>query len=318
VSSLLREHFGSVFWSVALHAAVIAALALGADFRKPPPPVQMLAIEAMVVDEALLARADQQAEAERQRQAELERQREEAEAERQRQADLERQRQQAEAAQEREAELERQRQQAEAEQQRQAELEQQRQEAEAEQQRQAELERQRQEAEAERQRQADLQRQREEAEAERQRQAELERQRQEAEAERQRVAEEERRRREAEAERQRQAELEAQLDVELQREAERLAAARGGALDEYQTLLRNRIEQNWIRPPSARPGIDCTVHVTQIPSGEVINARVASCNGDEAVVRSIEAAVLRASPLPLPSVPSLFERNLIIDFVPEE
>jgi colicin import membrane protein len=308
--SLLQEHFGSVFWSVALHAAVIAALALGADFRKPPPPVEMLAIEAVVVDETMLARADQQAEAERQRQAEVQRQQAEAErqrqaeAERQRQAEVERQRQEAQAAEQREAEL--------AEQQRQAQLERQRDEAEAERQRQAEVERQRQEAEAERQRQADLERQREEAE--RQRQADLERERQEAEAERQRLAEEERRRREAEAERQRQA----QLDAELQREAERLAAVRGGALDEYRTLLRNRIEQNWIRPPSARAGINCTVHVTQIPSGEVINARVAACNGDEAVVRSIEAAVLRASPLPLPSVPSLFERNLVIDFVPEE
>lgn len=248
MSSSLREHTGAILWSVALHAAVIAALAFGADFMRRPPEPEVLAIQAMVVDETLLARVDRERE-EAERQAELERQRREAEAERQRQAELERQRQ---------------------------------------------------EAEAERQRQAELERRRREEEAERQRQAELERQRRE------------------EAERRRQAELEAQLAAELEREAERLAAMRSGALDEYRMLLKNRIEQNWIRPPSARPGINCTVHVTQIPSGEVISARVTSCNGDDAVVRSIEAAVLRASPLPLPSDRSLFERNLIIDFVPED
>ena len=314
MSSSLREHTGAILWSVALHAAVIAALAFGADFMRRPPEPEVLAIQAMVVDETLLARVDHERE-EAERQAELERQRREAEAERQRQAELERQRREAEAERQRQAEAERQRQEAEAERQRQAELERQRQEAER--QRQAELERQRREAEAERQRQAELERQRQEAEAERQRQAELERRRREEEAERQRQAELERQRRE-EAERRRQAELEAQLAAELEREAERLAAMRSGALDEYRMLLKNRIEQNWIRPPSARPGINCTVHVTQIPSGEVISARVTSCNGDDAVVRSIEAAVLRASPLPLPSDRSLFERNLIIDFVPED
>jgi len=45
--------------------------------------------------------------------------------------------------------------------------------------------------------------------------------------------------------------------------------------------------------------------------------RVGQCNGDEAVVRSIEAAVLRASPLPKPPTPALFERNLIVTFRPE-
>ena len=40
-------------------------------------------------------------------------------------------------------------------------------------------------------------------------------------------------------------------------------------------------------------------------------------NGDDAVVRSIEAAVLRSSPLPRPPLPSLFERNLEVVFNPE-
>jgi colicin import membrane protein len=43
---------------------------------------------------------------------------------------------------------------------------------------------------------------------------------------------------------------------------------------------------------------------------------IGDCNGDEAVRESIEAAVYRASPLPPPPDPSLFERQLVIEFKP--
>ena len=59
------------------------------------------------------------------------------------------------------------------------------------------------------------------------------------------------------------------------------------------------------------------MNVTQIPSGDVIDVRIGRCNGDDAVLRSIEAAVLRASPLPKPPIPALFERNLQVIFHPE-
>jgi colicin import membrane protein len=45
---------------------------------------------------------------------------------------------------------------------------------------------------------------------------------------------------------------------------------------------------------------------------------VLSCNGDETVRQSIEAAVYRASPLPPPPDPALFERNLEIRFKPND
>jgi colicin import membrane protein len=43
-----------------------------------------------------------------------------------------------------------------------------------------------------------------------------------------------------------------------------------------------------------------------------------SGNGDEAVRRSIEAAVYKASPLPAPADPSVFDRNLRLEFRPTE
>ena len=49
-----------------------------------------------------------------------------------------------------------------------------------------------------------------------------------------------------------------------------------------------------------------------------VAVRVLACNGDDTVRQSIEAAVLRASPLPVPPDPSLFERNIEVRFKPND
>jgi colicin import membrane protein len=112
----------------------------------------------------------------------------------------------------------------------------------------------------------------------------------------------------------REAELRKQLADE-----ERVSAVQAGPLrDRYIALLRNKIQNAWIKPPSATPGVDCLVQVTQVPGGEVTGARVTQCNGDAAVRQSIENAVYRASPLPDPPDPALFERNFVFRFKPNE
>src|SRR5436853_214715 len=67
----------------------------------------------------------------------------------------------------------------------------------------------------------------------------------------------------------------------------------------------------------ARRGIQCVLNVTQVPGGEVTQVSIGECNGDQAVRESIEAAVYRASPLPPPPDPALFDRNLKINFKPD-
>jgi colicin import membrane protein len=86
----------------------------------------------------------------------------------------------------------------------------------------------------------------------------------------------------------------------------------------YVYAIQQKIERNWIRPASAMPGLECVVLVRQVPGGEVVGASIERCNGDAAVQRSIEAAVFKASPLPEPDNPSLFDRNLRIIFKPEQ
>lgn len=101
-------------------------------------------------------------------------------------------------------------------------------------------------------------------------------------------------------------------------EEESAAAARAGVQDEYRALLAQAIERSWIRPPSARAGLACTLYVTQVPGGAVTDVRLGTCNGDEAVRESIVNAVYRASPLPPPRDPRAFERRLEIVFRPKE
>jgi colicin import membrane protein len=127
-------------------------------------------------------------------------------------------------------------------------------------------------------------------------------------AEAQRQAAEEKRRRTEQAE----------LDRMLAEEDALLAAADSGALAEYVGLIRQKVERNWVRPPGAAAGLECELHVTQIPGGQVTGVRIGNCPADDAVRRSIEAAVLRASPLPMPANQALFERNLRFVFKPEE
>ena len=107
----------------------------------------------------------------------------------------------------------------------------------------------------------------------------------------------------------------AELQRNIRQEEQNDAAARAG-LASWTQEIEGRIADAWIKPASANPGIDCVLDVTQVQGGAVTNVSIGRCNGDGAVRESIEAAVYRASPLPPPPDPSLFQRRLIIEFKP--
>jgi colicin import membrane protein len=121
--------------------------------------------------------------------------------------------------------------------------------------------------------------------------------------------------RQAEAREQSEREEELQRDLAAEEQAKRARA--GPALASWQSQIAARINRAWLRPPTARPGIECMLNVTQVPGGEVTEVSIGACNGDQAVRESIEAAVYRASPLPPPPDPALFDRHLRIDFKPD-
>ena len=111
---------------------------------------------------------------------------------------------------------------------------------------------------------------------------------------------------------------EAELQRALAAEEEGEAFDRSGIVDEYRALLVQTIERNWLKPPSARAGLECTLNVTQATGGTVVDVRVGACNGDQAVRESITNAVYRSSPLPAPRDPRAFQRQLVIVFKPTE
>jgi len=153
--------------------------------------------------------------------------------------------------------------------------------------------------EAEDKEREEKEKERKRVEAEKKRQDDIRRQREEN----------ERLRRELEAE---------ERTAEIAAEERRMAAASSPAMAVYTNVIMQKIQRNWAMPASAFEGMSCVVMVRQTRTGEVISARIASCNGDDAVRRSIEAAVMRASPLPEPSDPDLFRPELRITMVPPE
>lgn len=154
--------------------------------------------------------------------------------------------------------------------------------------------------------------------------AEAERKQQQQDAEKKRVADIQQKQRDVELKRQAdadakaQAAKEAELKAQLAAEEGRANAVNAGLLNQYVALIQQKVIRNWIKPPSAKSGLECEVKVAQAMGGTVLSVEVGRCNGDAAVRTSIEAAVQRASPLPEPPDPRLFERNLLFNFKPTE
>lgn len=167
---------------------------------------------------------------------------------------------------------------------------------------------------AEKQKQLEQQRQAQQAEQRKQQQeadkkrlADIQQKQQEAELKRQ-----------AEAEARSQAAKEAELKAQLAAEEGRANAVNAGLLNQYVALIQQKVMRNWIKPPTAKSGLECEVKVAQSVGGTVLSVEVGRCNGDAAVRTSIESAVQRASPLPAPPDARLFERNLLFIFKPTE
>ena len=189
-----------------------------------------------------------------------------------------------------------------------------------------------QKAEAERKRKAELEAKRK-AEAKAKQKAEQEA-KQKAEAEARKKAEAEaaaKRKAEAEAKKKAEAEAKRKAEAARQREAEQalqqqLAAEQAGmeearvqgVVAQYIGYIQERIQRSWLRPPDSPEGLSCIVQVSLIPGGEVARVQIVRSSGDPVFDRSVETAVYKASPLPLPPDAALFKhfRDLRLIFKP--
>jgi colicin import membrane protein len=284
----LRHHPRALALAVAVHVALIAALVVSLDWtRHPAPAAQVETVQAVVMDETKV-----RAEQERLKEAERKKQ----EQEEQRLKKLEQEAEQARQAREQEQQRLKQLEQ---------EAEKARREREQEQQRLAELEAQR-KAEAERlEKQRQAERLAQEKAKEQKRLADLETRRK---IEEEKKRETERRLAEQQLKQQLEAEEQAAVDKARQEQAQSIIA-------QYTSLIQQKVRRNWLKPASAGEGMSCTVRVRLIPGGQVSDARVVASSGDELFDRSVETAVYKAGPLPLPPDAALFDYFRELDFV---
>ena len=83
----------------------------------------------------------------------------------------------------------------------------------------------------------------------------------------------------------------------------------------YAAALQAAILRNWTRPESVPFGQRCRLVIRQIPGGEVVDVKFeGACPYDELGRRSVEAAVLKASPLPYAGFEEVFDRQVNFNF----
>jgi colicin import membrane protein len=317
VFAVLKRNPVALVLAILLHIGLALFLILEVDWGEAVKPIggDVKVVQATLVDHETLeaaerAEQEQVAAAKRAEQQALEQRRAE---EKRKLAAIENERKAREQDAERKAAEERKR--VEAEKVRVAEL----QRKEAEQKKKQEAEKKRL-AELEEKRQADEKRRKEEearkaAEAEERKRAEAAA-KEKAEAER-KAAEQAK----AEAERKRKAAAEAKAKADREAREAELAAQYAAEQDASELAavvgrIRSKVERNWLRPPgTGEQGLRCTVRVRLGGSGSVLLVSVVKSSGNAAFDRSVEAAVRKADPLPMPTSQTLLSKFREIEFV---
>ena len=86
----------------------------------------------------------------------------------------------------------------------------------------------------------------------------------------------------------------------------------------YVNKIRTKIRSNVVLPADIRGDIEAIFDVVQLPTGEVLSARLRKSSGSRAYDEAVERAILKSSPLPRPDRPDQFARDLQLTFHPAE
>ncbi len=120
------------------------------------------------------------------------------------------------------------------------------------------------------------------------------------------------------------AQLKAREDAErAERELAKLTAAqattaRDKAIADYQAKIRAKIRGHIVLPPDIKGNPEAVFDVVQLPSGEILDARLKKSSGHAAYDAAVERAIRKSSPLPKPAQGELFSRELLLVFRPRE
>jgi colicin import membrane protein len=86
----------------------------------------------------------------------------------------------------------------------------------------------------------------------------------------------------------------------------------------YIEKIRARIWANIIPPSDLKGNPEAIFDVVQLPTGEVLSARLRKSSGSKDYDDAVERAILKSSPLPRPDRPDQFIRELTLKFRPRE
>jgi colicin import membrane protein len=86
----------------------------------------------------------------------------------------------------------------------------------------------------------------------------------------------------------------------------------------YVDKIRSKIKANISLPLEIKGNPEAIFDVVQLPTGEVLTARLRKSSGHEAYDQAVERAILKSSPLPRPERPDQFRRELQLNFRPQE
>lgn len=114
-------------------------------------------------------------------------------------------------------------------------------------------------------------------------------------------------------------------DQKKQEEAARAAqdAAKkvkiAGVVDRYKALIINAISQQWILPDQVDNRLSSQFRIRLAPNGTVLEVTLTRSSGDPILDRSAQSAIYKASPLPVPSDPEVFDvfRDISLTVRPE-
>jgi len=117
--------------------------------------------------------------------------------------------------------------------------------------------------------------------------------------------------------RERQAVSEQNLMAALAEKEQRASANRRG-LESYAGKIRIAIRNKIVLPPGIQGNPEAVFEVNQLPTGDVLSVRLKRSSGVPVLDAAIERAIRSASPLPKPTDPALFQRDLEIKYKPFE
>jgi colicin import membrane protein len=90
--------------------------------------------------------------------------------------------------------------------------------------------------------------------------------------------------------------------------AKQAASAQAGEIDKYRRLIQDRVRRNIVEPPNLQGNPEVEFEVRLLPGGDVLETslKLRRSSGNPAYDQAVERAILKSSPLPLPSDPAMF------------